>query len=539
MLPDSHATILAPPADGIGDRLSAPAFGSLPIERHGGGAAFLASFVIHALVALSLPAALRSLPPNPDAAFQARLRPSLHAALILRMPNRIYLPVPSVLPPGAPPAGGKRKPGESPRTRRGPSGTSSRATRPQSPLRFRTILIQPGKPIADDPRTSRLPSLLFLSRSTPPAPQGPVDPGAHTRGEPELKTGIATAGGPATPEPLHVPPLVPVVAESMPKVSLPVPNARSLVAHGEGTEAGANSAQPATGADVAVLSVSSSAPQARQLVEIPPVNQPAAVVSLRPRDSLSESRGDGKSATPGDDSSGPPRPAKHNSQPAGSSNARRQTAAREKPVHAGAQSKGKRLESQSQSVARAAALSLVRTIRTASGMIEVLDLPNGTQQLRYLPKGSFDVVVVESSPGATIPNAEQLLTGRPVQTVFLTLRAGRDWILQYCLPGGGSNSGQAGMVVTLGRQPKVEAPFIQQALLPAENAVRPTRPALFQGALAASGRFARLRPVLDAAYQPLPELLPYLEQWQFRPAKVDGAPAEVEVLLLVQPFAHQ
>jgi hypothetical protein len=168
-------------------------------------------------------------------------------------------------------------------------------------------------------------------------------------------------------------------------------------------------------------------------------------------------------------------------------------------------------------------------------MIEVLDLPNGTQQLKFPPAGSFDIVIVESTPSAAIPDAGRLLTGRPVQTVYLTMGTGQDWVLQYCLPAARSGSGQAGMLVTLGRQPKVDPPFIQQAFIPPQRMVQATQSALFQGVLGANGRFVHLRPVPGADYPSLPELLPYLEQWQFRAAKVDGVPGEVEVLLLVPP----
>jgi hypothetical protein len=169
-------------------------------------------------------------------------------------------------------------------------------------------------------------------------------------------------------------------------------------------------------------------------------------------------------------------------------------------------------------------------------MAEVLELPNGAQQVKFPPTGSFDIVIVESTPSDAIPDAGRLLTGRPVQTVFLTLGTGQDWILKYCLPAAGSSSGQAGMVVNLGRQPRVDPPFIQQAFIPPQNLGQTTQPALFQGVLGANGRFVHLRPVQDADYQPQPELLPYLEQWQFRPAKVDGVPGDVEVLLLIPPF---
>jgi hypothetical protein len=35
------------------------------------------------------------------------------------------------------------------------------------------------------------------------------------------------------------------------------------------------------------------------------------------------------------------------------------------------------------------------------------------------------------------------------------------------------------------------------------------------------------------------DLLPYLDQWQFRPAKLDGVPTEVEVLLFVPSSTPQ
>jgi hypothetical protein len=264
-------------------------------------------------------------------------------------------------------------------------------------------------------------------------------------------------------------------------------------------------------------------------VEIPPVNQPHVAGGQRPSGSLPESRAEGKLTAPAVSSTGSPIPEKHGASPAGKGDPRGTPAGEDKHLQAGPQPEGKPVGSQ----ARALTSGQARMLKTASGMIEVLDLPNGTQQIKFPPAGSFDIVIVESSPNATIPDAERLLTGRPVQTVYLTLGTGQDWILQYCLPAARSGPGQAGMLVTLGRQPKVDPPFIQQAFIPPQRGLLGTRSALFQGVLGANGRFARLRPVLDEDYQPLPELLPYLEQWQFRPAKVDGVPGEVEVLLLV------
>jgi hypothetical protein len=89
------------------------------------------------------------------------------------------------------------------------------------------------------------------------------------------------------------------------------------------------------------------------------------------------------------------------------------------------------------------------------------------------------------------------------------------------------------MLVTLGKPAKLEAPFIQLAMLPPPKITNSSRPALFSGSLGADGRFRRLRPVAAPDYETRPELLPYIEQWLFRPAKWDGAFAEVDVVLLV------
>jgi len=539
VLPDLRATILGPPADWGDEKLRVPAFVSLPIERKGASAPFHASLALHALIVLTLPVILRSLPPDPDKAFQTRLGASLQHALILRVPDRIYVPVQSKPLADVHPAARLGEIRGLLRTRQLPSATGSSVARPPSQPLFRTILIQPGKTIADDLRTKNLPSLLYLSDSKPPAPQEPVNPSVHAQQAPlpTIPT-ITPPHGAVSPEPPPAPSPSPIVADSTLKAqalpSLPLPSAWSLVSHGAGGESAegpAHETQPASGADVAVLSIASSVPQPQQLVEIPPVNQPRVAGGTRPSGSMPELREEGKQPAPPVSSTAPPMPDRHGALPAGKGDPRGTPAGEDKHPQPEAQSEGRPIGSQ----ARAFAPSQARMLKTRLGMAEVLNLPSGTQQIKFPPGGSFDIVIVESSPSATIPDAERLLTGRPVQTVYLTLGTGQDWILQYCLPAARSGSGQSGMLVTLGRQPKMDSPFIQQAFIPPQIVLRATQPALFQGVLGANGRFVHLRPVLGADFQSLPELLPYLEQWQFRPAKVDGVPGEVEVLLLVPP----
>lgn len=539
MLPDLRATILGPPADWGEEKLRVPAFVCLPIARQGRGVPFLASAALHALIGLSLPWLVRSLPPDADIVFQTRFRPSLQAVLVLRMPNRIYLPVKSVPFDDAHSAARLGERGGVPAAKEEPPARGSSVARPQGQTKSRTILLQPAMPIADDLRTRNLPSLLYMSDSKRPAPQVPVDPSVHTQQEPPQEAAPITPHGTTSPEPPPARPPSPVLADSTPKAlalpSLPLPSAWSMVSHGAGSEGAENPAhetQSASGAEVAVVSIAPTVPQPQQLVEIPPVNQPRAPGGSHPSGSSAELPGESKLTAPAVSLIVPPTREGHSAPPVGNGGPRGMLAGENQHLRAEAQRAGKPLEPQG----RAGTAGQARLLKTSLGMLEVLELPNGTQQVKFPPAGSFDIVIVESTPSDAIPEAGRLLTGRPVQTVFLTLGTGQDWILKYCLPAAGSSSGQAGMVVTLGRQPRVDPPFIQQAFIPPQKVVQTTRPALFQGVLGANGRFVHLRPVQDSDFQPQPELLQYLEQWQFRPATVDGVPGDVEVLLLVPPF---
>lgn len=488
---DPHPSILTLPSE---PELNAPSFAGVPNRRRGAAVAFSASALLHVLIALFLPFVLRSLPPDADRVFSDRLRPSLQAALILRLPDRIYLSATNNPPAdGASAAPSRDQSGTAP-MRRESAGADSSSTRLQSRAPSQTILIQPGKPIADDPRANRLPSLLFSPGSKASVPWGLVYSGIQPGAQREE------------------PPLLPV-AQGVEDAALVAP---------------ATEAQQANDLDVPVLSISPALPQARQLVEIPPVNQ---LTSSQVAQSTASLPGLGGVGLPTAKSIAPPGLSKHSTMAAGTGEQRGALAVSNKPLQADVQPAVRPGVSQTLPFAPSSA----RRIKTSSGMVTVFDLPDGTQQLRFPPAGFFDVVIVESSSGATIPEAERLLTGHPIQTVFLTLGTDQDWILQYCLPGDGSGTGQEGMVVTLRGVPKLEPPFIQQAVVPARRAVEAALPALFHGVLGVNGRFARLRPIVDAAHQPMPELLPYLEQWQFRPVKLDGTPTEVEILLLIPP----
>lgn len=536
MLPDSRATILGPPADWGDAKFRVPAFACMSARRPGSGFPFFASVLLHVLGVLCFPAFLRSLPREQDGVVRARLMSPLQAAMILRMPNRLYLPVRSTLladPRSASAAG------EQSRDRPGPgrneaqvSGTGSSGAGLTRRAPVRPVLIQPGKPIATDLRTLRLPSLLYLSESKAPAPPGAVAPGS--KATPEPAPGIPAAMTIHPPGPVRKAPstikLSPsaTVAKTIVPPALPAPSAWSLLLHDYWGEVMPQVGKTESGVDVSVLSIATNAPRAGQLVEVPPVNQPAATGGGAPSGSPPGLPGERHASEAAANATTPSAALSHNTSAENTAGRRGENAARGRS-QAEAHSAGNKLGSQ----ASAAVAGAARSQATPLGRVQVLDLPGGAQQWQFPVGGSFDVVIVQPSPDATIPDAGRFLTGRPVQTVYITLGTGQDWVLQYCLPPSGAAASQSGMVVTLGSQPKLDAPFIQQALVPPQTLLRGTQPALFQAMLDGHGRFVGLHPVTDSNYRPLMALMPFLERWQFRPAKLDGVPVEVEILLLI------
>jgi hypothetical protein len=175
----------------------------------------------------------------------------------------------------------------------------------------------------------------------------------------------------------------------------------------------------------------------------------------------------------------------------------------------------------------------VRIANTRAGRVEIRDFADGHEEIHYPPDGRFDAVVVQAGAGDLVPEAEDLLTGRPVQTVYLEVGTAREWVLQYCVPSDKA-AAQSGMVVSLGGPTKMQAPWIRMVALPPRRARSP-KATVFYGKLQPNGHFMDMRALARPQYQDRPELLPYLEQWEFRPAERDGVAAEIEVMLIIPP----
>jgi hypothetical protein len=182
---------------------------------------------------------------------------------------------------------------------------------------------------------------------------------------------------------------------------------------------------------------------------------------------------------------------------------------------------------------------LVHSLPGGGRLFGMLSPPglNGTPLRVIHPNnGVFDIVVVQSSSSQTFPESADVLSGRPIYTVYLQVGAPKEWILQYCVPNMAGPI-QTGNVVKLGNPEPVGAPYPTVTVRPPEDWRHGADYLLVHGFLDESGRFREMK-ILQSSQPASPttdELLQYLAYWEFRPALQDGRPVKVEVILAVPP----
>jgi len=170
------------------------------------------------------------------------------------------------------------------------------------------------------------------------------------------------------------------------------------------------------------------------------------------------------------------------------------------------------------------------------GMLSPLGLTGTPLRILHPNNGVFDIVVVQSTAVGTFPDGAEVLSGRPIYTVYLQVGASKEWILQYCIPNS-VGSIQTGSLVQLGNPTPVRAPYPMVTLRPPEDWRHGADYLLVHGFLDESGRFRDMK-ILPSRHPTLPTtgaLLQYLAHWEFRPAVQDGHPVKIEVLLAVPP----
>lgn len=155
-------------------------------------------------------------------------------------------------------------------------------------------------------------------------------------------------------------------------------------------------------------------------------------------------------------------------------------------------------------------------------------------RVKHPPGGLFDVVILQSSGSGDIPEVEGVLTGSPVYTVYLPVGAGKEWRMQFC-------RAARAVVRTSGYQVNAEEtggvapPYPLSTVVPS-SVLSQERPAytVLHGILTAGGRL-RGMVAMDPRNAAVAQIIPFLNQWEFRPAMQDNRPVEVEILLAIPP----
>lgn len=155
-------------------------------------------------------------------------------------------------------------------------------------------------------------------------------------------------------------------------------------------------------------------------------------------------------------------------------------------------------------------------------------------RIKHPPSGIFDVVIMQSSAGDEVPEAEGVLTGSPVYTVYLVVGGDKEWRMQFCLSGRAPvktgtyqvNAEETGALTP----PYPVSTVVPNSVLTLE---RP-RYSILHGLLTAAGKLRNMV-LVESHNAAIAQVIPLLDQWQFRPAMRDGQPVEVEVLLAIPP----
>lgn len=148
-------------------------------------------------------------------------------------------------------------------------------------------------------------------------------------------------------------------------------------------------------------------------------------------------------------------------------------------------------------------------------------------RLNLPPNGQFGVVVVGSSMTDQFPETATLWGARVIYSVYLRVGLAHNWILQYSLPANADASSGAATS-------KVDAPWPFYIVRPDATPEKVNADAMMiHGFVNTAGKFEMLTVAVPPGFRRAQALLGALDQWKFRPAKHNGAPCKVEVLLII------
>ncbi len=175
------------------------------------------------------------------------------------------------------------------------------------------------------------------------------------------------------------------------------------------------------------------------------------------------------------------------------------------------------------------------TIPTNLGAVQASDWGDGSRRLSYPENGAFDIVVLGAGLPAGLPAPETLLKGRPIYTTYIQVGLSRDWILQFCLDQPRQTAAKrSGMVVNLGAEPRLEAPYVRFAAIPLIGLDGDGKYLVYYFRITTEGKVRDIR-LVSGSVEKQATLTSLLESWRFRAAMRGGQAMPLEAVLLVPP----
>jgi TonB family protein len=142
--------------------------------------------------------------------------------------------------------------------------------------------------------------------------------------------------------------------------------------------------------------------------------------------------------------------------------------------------------------------------------------------------GTFDAQIVQSSPPR-----KDLLSGKPVYTVYLSVGTAKEWTFYFCVPETPQPRAEPARIVTLETPAPVAAPYPTRIVRPLISFPEGQQYLLVHGFVTRAGRVERVRVVDSGAPEADQAMLAAVVDWQFRPATRDGQTLAVEFLLAI------
>lgn len=159
--------------------------------------------------------------------------------------------------------------------------------------------------------------------------------------------------------------------------------------------------------------------------------------------------------------------------------------------------------------------------RTDTGVVRTTD------HIEMPRDGKFGVIVVGTSLAEEYPQTVNIWSDRVAYTAYLHVGLAKNWILQYAQLRSAEAAGNGSVA-------RLEAPWPYDILRP--NLVSSDLNAdalMVHGILNEAGQLESLAVAFPQQFAQASFVLQALEKWQFRPARQQGKPTAVEILLII------